>query len=60
MRSTEIEHSERLEHAERKLKITFYKFLGRYPELASKFNIISSCDSVPMAQLYHTSPQVMK
>ena len=40
---------------------TFYKFMpmGRYLELASEFNKnLSSmiCDSVPMAQLYHTSP----
>ena len=33
------------------------KFMGKYPELASKFNKSPSsmiCDSVPMAQLYHT------
>ena len=38
----------------RKLMRTFYKFMGRYPELASKFNKSPSsvviCDSVPMAQ----------
>ena len=42
---------------------TFNKFMGRYPELASKFNKSPSSvigDSVPMAQLYHTFPQVMK
>ena len=42
----------------RKLMRTFYKFMGRYPELASKFNKSPSstiCDSVPMAQLYRTS-----
>ena len=42
---------------------TFYKFMGRYPELASKFDKSSSsviCDSVPMAQLYHTFSQLMK
>ena len=47
----------------RKLMRTFYKFMGRYPELASKFNKTPSsiiCDSVPMAQLYHTFPQLMK
>ena len=47
----------------RKLMRTFYKFISRYPELASKFNkSLSSmiCDSVPMVQLYHTFPQLMK
>ena len=47
----------------RRLMRTFYKFMGRYPELASKFNKSPSsviCDSVPMAQLYHTFPQLMK
>ena len=46
----------------RKLLRTFYKFMGRYPEVASKFNKSPSsmiCDSVPMAQLYHTFPQLM-
>ena len=46
-----------------KLMRTFYKFMGRYLELASKFNKSPSsiiCDSVPMAQLYHTFPQLMK
>ena len=41
----------------RKLMRTFYKFMSRYPELASKFSKSPSsmiCDSVPMAQLYHT------
>ena len=36
----------------RKLMRTFYKFMGRYPELASKFNKSTSSmiyDSVPMA-----------
>ena len=40
-----------------------YKFMGRYPELGSKSNKSTSsmiCDSVPMAQLYHTFPQLMK
>ena len=47
----------------RKLMRTFYKFMGRYPELASKFNKSPSsviCDSVPMAQVYHTFTQLMK
>ena len=47
----------------RKLMRTFYKFVGRYPELVSKFNKSPSsmiCDSVPMAQLYHTFSQLMK
>ena len=47
----------------RKLMRTFYKFMGRYPELSSKFNKSPSsmiCDSVPMAQLYHTFPQLVK
>ena len=47
----------------RKLVRTFYKFMGRYPELASKFSKSPpsmTCDSVPMAQLYHTFPQLMK
>ena len=42
----------------RKLMRTFCKFMGRYPEVASKFNKSPSsmvCDSVPMAQLYLTS-----
>ena len=49
--------------SERKLMKTFYKFMGRYPELASKFNkspLSMICDSVPMAQLYHTFLQVVK
>ena len=40
----------------------FYKFMARYPELASKFNKTPSsviCDSVPMAQSYETFPQLM-
>ena len=47
----------------KKLMRKFYKFMGRYPELASKFNKSPSsmiCDSVPTAQLYHTFPQLMK
>ena len=47
----------------RKLTRTFYKFMGTYPELASKFNESPSsmiCDSVLMTQLYHTFPQLMK
>ena len=47
----------------RKLMRTFYKFMGGYPDLASKFNKSPSSmiyDSVPMAQLYHTFPQLMK
>ena len=47
----------------RKLMKTFYKFMGRYPELASKFNKSPSsmvCHGVHMAQLYHTFPQLMK
>ena len=47
----------------RKLMRTFYKFIGRYPELASKSNkSLSSlmCNSAPIAQLYHTFPQLMK
>ena len=46
----------------RKLMRTFYKFMARYPELASKFNKNPSsmiCDSVAMAQLYNTFPQLM-
>ena len=42
---------------------TFYKFMGRYPELASKFNKSPSSmirDSVLMVQLYHSFPQLMK
>ena len=42
---------------------TFYKFLDRYPEFALKFNkspLSMICDSVPIAQLYHTFPQLMK
>ena len=45
----------------RKLMRTFYKFVGRYPELASNFNKSPSsmiCDSVPMAQLYPYLPSV--
>ena len=47
----------------RKLMRTFYEFMGGYPELPSKFNKSPSsiiCDSVPMAQLYHTFPELMK
>ena len=47
----------------RKLMRTFYKFMGGYPELASKSNKSPSstiCDSAPMAQSYHTFPQLMK
>ena len=47
----------------RKLMRTFYKFMGRYPELASEFNnglSLMICDSVPIAQLYHFFPQLMK
>ena len=47
----------------RKLMRTFYKFMGRHPELASKFKKSPSpmiCDSVPMAQLYHTFSELMK
>ena len=47
----------------RKLMRTFYKFIGRYPELASKFNkSLSSMiyKSIPMAQLCHTLPQLIK
>ena len=36
---------------------TFFKFMGRYPELASKFNKSPSsmtCDSVTIPQIYHT------
>ena len=48
----------------RKLVRTLYKCMGRYPELASsKFNKSPSsktCDSVLMAQSYHTFPQLMK
>ena len=47
----------------RKLMRTFYKFMGRYRELPSKFNKSPSSmihDSVLMAQLYHTFPQLMK
>ena len=39
------------------------QIMGRYPELASKFNKSPSSmisDSVPMAQLYHSFPQLMK
>ena len=42
---------------------TMYKFMGRYPELASEFNKSSLsmiCDGVPMAQSYHTFPKSMK
>ena len=50
--------------SQRKLMgITFYQFISRYPELTSKFNKSPSsvmCDSVPMGQLHHTFPQVMK
>ena len=41
---------------------TFYKFVGRYLEFARKFNKSPSsmiCDSIPMAQLYHTFPQLI-
>ena len=47
----------------RKLMGTFCKFVGKYLELASKFNkspLSIICDSVPMAQLYRTFPQLMK
>ena len=47
----------------KKLMRIFYKFMNRYPELASKFNKSPSsmiCDSIPMSQLYHTFPQLMK
>ena len=40
----------------------FYKFMARYPELASKFNKTPSsviCDSVPMAQSHETFSQLM-
>ena len=42
-----------------KLMRTFYKFMDRYPELATKFSKSPSpmiCDRIPMAQLYHTFP----
>ena len=42
----------------RKLMSTFYKFMGRYLEIALKFRKSPSsmiCDSVSMAQLYHIS-----
>ena len=47
----------------RKLMRTFYKFMGRYLELASKFNKSPSSMiwySIPVAQLYHTFPQLME
>ena len=47
----------------RKLMRTFYRFMGRYPELASEFNKSPSSmirDSVLMDQLYRTFPQLMK
>ena len=47
----------------RKLLRPFHQFMGRYPELASKVNKSQSsmiCDSVPVAQLYHTFAQLMK
>ena len=47
----------------RKLMRTFYKFMGRYPELASQYNKSPSsmiCDSVLKAELYHTFLQLMK
>ena len=47
----------------RRLMRTFYKLMSRYPELASKFSkspLSITCDSVSMAQLYHTFPQLMK
>ena len=46
----------------RQLMSTFYKFMGRYPEPASKFNkspLSMICDSVPIAQSYHTFPQLI-
>ena len=49
--------------SDRKLIRTFYKFMGRYLEIASKFNKSPSsiiCDSVPKAQSYHTFSQLMK
>ena len=45
----------------RKLMRTYYIFMGRYTELASKFNKSPSsviCDSVSNAQLYLTFPQL--
>ena len=42
---------------------TFYTFMGRYLARASKINKSPPsmiCDSVPMAQLYHIFPQLMK
>ena len=44
----------------RKLMRIFYKFMGRYPQLASKFNKSSSsiCDSVSMAQQMITQKMV--
>ena len=49
--------------SERKLMRTFYKFMGRYSEPASKFNKSPSsmiCDRVLMAQLYHTRDSKMR
>ena len=46
----------------RKLIRTFYKFMDRYRELASKFNkspLSMICDGVSMAQQYHTFHQLM-
>ena len=40
---------------------TFYKFMDRYPELASKFNKSPSsmiCDSVPMGSIIPYLPSV--
>ena len=47
----------------RNLMRTFWKFMGRHPELASKFDKRPSsmiCDTVPVAQLYHIVPPVDK
>ena len=47
----------------RKLMRTFYKFMGRYPDLISKYDKGPSsiiCDSIPMAQLFYTFPEMMK
>ena len=47
----------------RKLMRTFYKFMVRYPEFASKFNKSPSsmiCDSVHMAQFSHAFLLLMK
>ena len=46
----------------RRLIRTFYKFMGRYPDLFNKFDKSQEamvCDSIPMAQLYFTFPQIM-